>query len=204
MFSRGPSQRGSTAALAVCAMGLTACTGAGGLTESEAEALLQERFAQANSGTCFLTLAKQRGDGGFTITDGPGSKDCFDQVVKAGFGQRGECRDRDGETPSGTCIDRTVVPAGGARGTAKGFAFACGTLSLVEITSMKKLEDGAVSVTYRREFAAAPVADRFGHCREGQLFMPERGTQTKSLAVQKKSDGSWALRELDPFHVHLL
>lgn len=65
---------------------------------------------------------------------------------------------------------------------------------------MNKQDDGS----YRCKFDAAPVATRFGYCREGQLFMPERGTQTKSLSVEKQSDGSWALRELDPFHVHLL
>lgn len=111
--TRVSPQRAFATSIIVCALPLTACTG---LSESEAEALLEQRFQQANSGTCFLSLAKQRGDGGFTITDGPGSKDCFDQVVKAGFGQRGDCRDRDGATKSGTCIDRSVTPAGGAPG----------------------------------------------------------------------------------------
>jgi hypothetical protein len=182
------------------------CTGTGGLSEREAKEVLQQRFDEVNVGLCRLSLVKPRADGSLTIIDDSGSATaCFDQVVKAGFGRRGDCRDTDGPTSKGTCIDRTVVPAGGARAHKDGFLVPCGTLSLIGVDSMKKVGKGIVSVTYRRTFDAKPVADQMGNCREGELFMPDRGTRTKSLTLSRQIDGRWVIDHLEPFGaVHVL
>jgi hypothetical protein len=78
-------------------------------------------------------------------------------------------------------------------------------LSLIEVVSMDKLGEGLVGVKYRRRFDAKPVADQLGYCGDGQLFMPDRGTRTKSLGISRQSDGSWAIDHLEPLStVHVL
>lgn len=179
--------------------GLTACTG---LSESEAEALVRAEFEQLNPRTCLLTLVKRRPDGNFTINDGPGAKECFDQIVSAGFGKRLECRDQDDPAESGTCRDRAVVPAGGAHGSAVGFTFRCGTFSLISIQRRKKLHADAVTVHYIREFDT-PFATSFSSC-DDNLFMPEPGTHEKSMIAERKSDGSWTFPDWQPLTIQLL
>jgi hypothetical protein len=139
------------------------------------------------------------------IDDSGSATACFDQIVKIGFGRRGDWRDTDGPTSKGTCIDRTVLPAGGARAHKDGFLVPCGALSLIGVDSMKNVGQGMVSVTYRRTFDRKPVADQMGYCRDGELFMPDRGTRTKSLTLSRQSDGRWGIEHLEPFSaVHVL
>ena len=171
----------------------------GGLSESEARKVLEHRLDEAQVATCRLSLVKQRADGTYSILDDSGHATmCFDTVEKLGFAKRGKCRDEGGATRSGTCFDRTVTPEGETRGHASGFLVPCGTFELVGIDSMKKVGEGLVSVTYTRDFVLRPAADPTGSCGPGRAMLPERGTQSKSLAMEKQADGTWSIPHLDP------
>ncbi len=192
----------------ICAWALasTACS-TGGLSKSVAAKVLRKRFNDVHVGTCRLSLVRQESAGSYTITDDSGSATaCFDQVVKAGFGKRGACLDSDGATADGTCARRSVEPTGKARGHKDGFLIPCGTLTLLDVLDLEKTEERVVVVTYRREFKTEPVADHLGYCRDGELFMPDRGTRTKKIALSRRSDGSWGIvKHLEPFGTaHLL
>jgi hypothetical protein len=170
----------------VCGAALVASiAGCGGLGESEARRILEERFARGSEQSCVWTHA---GKGGYTDVDHRGIRECVASLEKAGIAKPGRCRDdpQNGDT----CIAREIAPQGGAAFVNDGLAFRCGELKLVAIKGVESVSDTEAVVEYTREFDA-PILKDIPYCTHTTLSRPDGGRLTKKVRFTRGADGKW-------------
>jgi hypothetical protein len=170
----------------VTALGSVGC----GLSEGEARTLVEQRLAEASARSCLWNVVL---DGRYMDVEDRGIRACVGELEKAGIAKPGACHDK---TPhEAGCLDRELVPSGGAEVTADGLAFGCGTYELVDIRSVTKTSNGHTYVDYSRRFDDRLMAE-IPHCATSSLSHPKmHGVETRQIRVMTVS-GNWWMQEL--------